>query len=80
MVANVSRTSSIRQEFSETCHFIFCCNSSHFAAFHLQNKKMFLYPKFKKGEKEAREKGTGRLTRSRCVDDKAETQTTRDND
>ena len=52
---------------AEMCHFIFCCNSSHFAAFHPQNKKnIFKIQNSRRGEKEAGEKRTE-------LSDKAET-------
>ena len=42
MVAIENRTSLVRWVLAEIRHFLFCCNSSHFVAFHPQSKNLLL--------------------------------------
>ena len=50
----MDETSSMHQESTELCHFLFCYDSNHFAAFHPQNNNL----KLKERREEAGEKGT----------------------
>ena len=78
MMTVEGRMSLIRQELTEIRHFLFCFDPSHFAAFHPQNKNIFL--KFKTQDGGERDRGEGGRAASRRVDDGAETQMIRGND
>ena len=74
-MAIMGGTGSGRQVLAEILHFLFCRNSSFFAAFLPRNKKAFLKFKTQRGgRKRHRRRARSHLTKRRHVDDEGDAQ------